>query len=238
MFEKLAGGIVVSCQAKAGTALDDPYILSQLAKAAEDGGAVGIRASLPRNIRAIKSKVSIPVIGIYKQEYPDSPVYITPTFKEAKEVIDAGADIIAIDATLRKRPNGQDLAELVQQIRSYKDIPIMADISTFEEAKAASELGFDLVATTLLGYTEETRDRSAPDMELVQRIASEISTPLIVEGRIKSPEIAALAIASGAFAVVVGTAITDITWVTEQYVEQINVALRDKHSGGRWAKHE
>ena len=96
---------------------------------------MGIRANLPRNIRAVKSKVQVPVIGLYKQDYPDSPVYITPTFREAKEVIEVGADILAIDATLRKRPNGETLAELVERIRSCSPIPLMADIATFAEAK-------------------------------------------------------------------------------------------------------
>jgi N-acylglucosamine-6-phosphate 2-epimerase len=229
VLEKLAGGIIVSCQANPGSPLDDPSILAQLAKAAEAGGAVGIRANLPRNIRAVKSKVQVPVIGLYKQDYPDSPVYITPTFREAKEVIEAGADILAIDATLRKRPNGETLAELVERIRSCSPIPLMADIATFAEAKAASELGFDLIATTLVGYTEETRGVQAPDMELIRRISREISTPLIVEGRVHSPETAALAVENGAFAVVVGTAITDITWVTARYAERIHAAYADRY---------
>lgn len=218
MIEKLAQGIVVSCQSKPGGPLDNAHILSQLARAAELGGAVGIRANLPHNIKAIKSAVSVPVIGIYKQEYTGSLVYITPTFKEAKMTIDAGADIIAIDATLRTRPEGQGLPDLIQQIRNYSNVPIMADIATLEEALAACELGVDLIATTLLGYTEDTQGFRAPDMELIQGLASKVEIPVIVEGGVKSPEVARMALKHGAFAVVVGTAITDISWVTEQYV--------------------
>ncbi len=221
MIEKLARGIIVSCQSKPGGPLDDACILSQLARAAELGGAVGIRANLPHNIKAIKSAVNVPVIGIYKQEYPGSSVYITPTITEAKMTIDAGADIIAIDGTLRKRPKGQELPELIQQIRNYKKIPIMADIATFEEAMKVCELGVDLIATTLLGYTEETKSLQAPDMELIQALSARLSTPVIVEGRVQSPEVARAALNHGAFAVVVGTAITDITWVTEQYVKSM-----------------
>lgn len=223
ILDKFANGLIVSCQAEDNGPLDDPIILSALAKSAEIGGAVGIRANLPRNISKIKKEVNLPVIGIYKKKYDCSSVYITPTFDEAKEVIDSGADMIAIDGTMRERPM-ESLSVQIKKIRDYSNIPILADIATFEEAQNAYKLGVEAVATTLLSYTKKTRDDPAPDFSLIQDISKKISIPLFVEGNIRSPEQASKAISSGAHTVVVGTAITSISWITNQYVNAINKA--------------
>lgn len=225
VIEKLEGSIIVSCQAKVGEPLDKPEVLAALAEAAEKGGAMGIRANWPRNIKKIKKRIDIPIIGIYKKEYNNSKVYITPTFKEAKEIIDIGVEILALDATRRSRPDNKNLKELVWQIRNYSsDVLLMADIATYEEAVFADDLGFDLIATTLLSYTEETKNHEAPDMNLVAKISSALDTPVIVEGKVHTAEQAASAVENGAYAVVIGTAITNIRWVTEYYRKAIQSA--------------
>jgi N-acylglucosamine-6-phosphate 2-epimerase len=221
VLNKIRNGLIVSCQAKENSPLDNPKLLAAMAKAAEEGGAVGIRANWPRNIIEIKKNISVPIIGIYKKCFHESQVKITPTFEEAKKIIDLEIEIIALDATLRDRPNNEDLSTLVKKIRDYSNVLIMGDIATYEEAVNADRLGLDIIATTLLSYTEETKNKKAPDMHLIREITENVKIPLIVEGKIYSPWQAAEAIKAGAYAVVVGTAITDISWVTSHYVGAI-----------------
>ena len=147
--------------------------MAAMALAAEKGGAVAIRADGPRDISAIKRLVSIPVIGIYKTEpSPDIP-YITPDFEHAKAIADLGVEIIAIDATLRHRPNGVDVAELIKRIKEELNVLVMADIATFEEGVAAAKAGADIVATTLSGYTTYSPFKDEPDLELVKKLKEE-----------------------------------------------------------------
>lgn len=215
----LKDGLVVSCQAPESTPLGQPMVLAAMAEAAVRGGAVGIRANLPQNIRAIRELVQAPIIGIYKHTLPDYPVYITPTFEHARAVVEAGADIVAIDATARERP--EPLPELIRRIHEELGVLVMADISTIEEGVAAAEMGADLVATTMSGYTPYTQDRRAlgADIALVAQLVQRLSVPVICEGRISSPEEARLALEAGAWAVVVGTAITAIDHVTARFVQ-------------------
>ncbi|MCD6385175.1 N-acetylmannosamine-6-phosphate 2-epimerase [Candidatus Sumerlaeota bacterium] len=224
ILQRIYHGLIVSCQARPEEPLFGSEIMARMAKAAELGGAVGIRANSPDDIRAIKQMVSIPVIGIFKKWYPDSPVYITPTIEEALWVAEAGADIVAIDATQRPRPHGERLSDVLEALHKNKDILVMADISTLEEGLNAEKLGFDLVATTLAGYTEyskQTNDK--PALELVEHLAQTLSIPVLAEGRISTPEQAAEALRRGAWAVVVGTAITRPQIITQCFVR----ALRD-----------
>lgn len=227
VLEGMRGGLIVSCQAEAGTPLGTPEVLAALAAAAERGGAVGIRANGPANLNAICAAVNIPVIGIYKVVRPGSDVYITPTFADAQQVHGAGTPppaIIAFDATHRPRPDSEDGRVLLRRIQTELGALAMADIATFEEGIAAAEAGADIVATTLSGYTSETAAKQAsgdPDLELVRRLAASVSVPVICEGRVHSPEQARAALDAGAFAVVVGTAITAIDWVTRQYVHAL-----------------
>jgi N-acylglucosamine-6-phosphate 2-epimerase len=151
---RIKGGLIVSCQAPENTPLGKPVVLAALAEAAVRGGAAGIRANLPQNIRAIRELVQVPIIGIYKHTLPDYPVYITPTFEQARAVVEADADIVAIDATARDRP--KPLQELIQRIHEELGVPVMADISTLDEGVAAAEMGADRVATTMSGYTPYT----------------------------------------------------------------------------------
>ncbi|HHV53976.1 MAG TPA: N-acetylmannosamine-6-phosphate 2-epimerase [Firmicutes bacterium] len=225
------GGLIVSCQAPAGDPLHDPAIMAAMARAAELGGAVGIRANGPEDIAAIRKAVGLPIIGIFKQKLEGFPVYITPTLAAARAVVEAGADIVAIDATPRRRPGGWTAPELIDAIHRELKVPVMADISTFAEGLAAARAGADLVATTLSGYTEESLTGAAPlqgpDLDLVRQLASSVSVPVICEGRVHSPADLVAALEAGAFAVVVGTAITRPQWITEQFV----LASRQRKGG-------
>lgn len=222
-LEPLRHGLVVSCQAQPGTPLDSPGVLAALAAAAELGGAVAIRANGPHNVAAITRAVQIPVIALNKVVYSDSEVYITPCFAEASAVYASGDPppaIIAFDATPRPRPQGEDWRVLLNRIQGELGALAMADIATLEEGLAAAEAGADIVATTLSGYTADTASRGAsgePDLELVRALASRTATPIFCEGRVHSPEQARAALDAGAFAVVVGAAITAIDAVTRSY---------------------
>lgn len=227
VLEAMHGGLIVSCQAEAGTPLGSPAVLAALAAAAERGGAVGIRANGPENLAAVCAAVRIPVIGIYKVVRPGSEVYITPTFEDARCVRQAGDPppaVIALDATPRPRPDGEDWRGLLRRIQTELGALAMADISTFAEGVAAAEAGADIVATTLSGYTPYTAQQKAsgdPDLALVRQLAQTVSVPVICEGRVHSPQQACAALDAGAFAVVVGTAITAVDWVTQRYVAAI-----------------
>ena len=223
--EILKRGLIVSCQAREGEPTDSPVILAAMAKSALMGGAVGIRANGPENVSEIKKNLSLPIIGIYKQNHPDCEVYITPTFEAAKEVVEAGSDIIAVDATERSRPGDFKAPELIKKIRSELDIPVMADISTLEEGVKAEEWGADIIATTLAGYTDYTKSIECADLELLKRLVESVKVPVIAEGRYNTPELAAEAIRIGAYGVVVGTAITRPNWITEQFVRKVEESI-------------
>lgn len=220
--EKIKGGLIVSCQALENEPMHSSFIMGRFAKAAEEGGAVGIRANTEEDIAEIKRVVSLPVIGIVKREYEGSEVYITPTMKEVDEVVRAGAEICALDATRRARPGGVTLAELVREIRrKYPALLLMADTSGFEEMKDAEALGFDFLGTTMRGYTEDTRGVSIPDFDLIRRAAKELHTPIIAEGGILEPSQLSHALSAGAYAAVIGGAITRPQNITKRFVAAI-----------------
>ena len=218
VLEEIKGGLVVSCQALENEPLHGSEIMAKMAKAAEEGGAIGIRANSPQDIKAIKKEVDLPLIGIEKTEAYDPRVYITPTFKEAKRVWQAGTDIIAIDATKNPHPQ-ESLTELVQKIHEELKAPVMGDISILEEGIKAEEIGIDVVGTTLSGYTEYSRDQAGPDFELLKNLVETLSIPVIMEGKIRRPEEVKRAIDIGAHAVVVGTAITRPQIITAEFAE-------------------
>lgn len=221
MLAKLKKGLIVSCQARPGSPLRLPEVMAAMAKAAEVGGAAGIRANGPADISAIRAVTGLPIIGILKKEYPDSEVYITPTLEDARIVAAAGADILAMDCTDRPRPDGLSVAQAIRLYQRELRLPVMADTSTLQEGLQAAEAGADLVATTLSGYTPYSRQLATPDFELVAGLAERLSLPVIAEGRIASPEAARRALETGAYAVVVGTAITAVDWVTQQYARAL-----------------
>lgn len=220
LLQALKGGLIVSCQAYAGEPLFGADVMAKLASAAQEGGAVGIRANSPADISAIKGKLPLPVIGIWKARYDDSPVYITPTLREAAEVAEAGADIIALDATARRRPGGESLADIVAYLRGkHSRCLLMADVSTAEEGIQAEALGFDIVSTTLSGYTDYSPKLSGPDLALIGELSGKVSVPVFAEGRIQTPEQAQQCLHQGAYAVVVGSAITRPELITRRFVD-------------------
>lgn len=219
---RIKGGLIVSCQALETEPLYSPYIMSRMAYAAYQGGAVGIRANTPVDIRAIKEVVDLPLIGLYKQMFADSQVYITPTLEAVEEIAACGADIIAIDATGRRRPGGISLEDFFREVRKrYPKQLFMADCSCYEDAVRAQELGFDLAGTTLRGYTQETKDAAIPDYSLLQRMTDRLDIPVIAEGGIWSPEQLKQALDCKVHAAVVGTAITRPMDITRRFTEAI-----------------
>lgn len=220
IIESIKNGLIVSCQARPGNPLRGPEHMAAMALAAEMGGAVAIRADGPKDIAAIKKLIHIPVIGIYKTEPSPEIPYITPDFEHAKAIADLGVEIIALDGTLRHRPNGVDVAELIKQIKKELNVLVMADIATFEEGVAAAKAGADIVATTLSGYTTYSPFKEEPDLELVKRLKEAIDVPIIAEGRYNSPESLRAGIDAGAHAVVIGKSITNITFSTDRFIKE------------------
>jgi len=224
-LEKIKGGLIVSCQARVGWPMYGPNIMQAFACAAAQGGAVGIRATGADNISAIKEKVDLPVIGINKQFSDDYEVYITPTLDSALEVLETGIEIIALDATPRVRPGGETVEGIVAGIRrAYPDVLVMGEISTFDEAVDALGIGFDIVSTTLSGYTKASADVHECNVDLVRRIVAETDTPVIAEGKVACPEDAVRLMEAGAHAVVVGTSITRPEIITERYVDALRAS--------------
>lgn len=220
----LRGGLVVSCQALEHEPLHSPFIMSRMAVAAAEGGAVGIRANSAQDIKEIKTRVDLPVIGIVKRNYGTNPVFITPTMREIDELAETGAEILAIDATLRDRPDGKTLKQFVSEIRNkYPHLYLMADISTSVEAVYADQLGFDLISSTLVGYTEETAGQKiyARDFEILKDMVSHVKTPVVAEGNVMTPEMAAACLKAGVYCVVVGGAITRPQQITKRFVSEI-----------------
>lgn len=211
VFARLRGGLIVSCQALPGDPLDSLECLVALARSAVIGGADGVRVASPRVVAAVRQACDVPIIGITK--HPDrTRAFITPTFEDARQLVEAGADIVAIDATNRPRPHGLTAAELISAIRSELRVPVLADVSTTAEGWSAGAAAADFVASTLAGYTPYTVAEDGPDLSLVRELSA--AHRMIAEGRIHSPEHVAASFAAGAFAVVVGRAITrpqDIT---------------------------
>ncbi|MFZ3070643.1 MAG: N-acetylmannosamine-6-phosphate 2-epimerase [Anaerolineaceae bacterium] len=213
--------LIVSCQALPDEALFGSDIMAKMATAAAQGGARAIRANTPVDVKAIKEKVNLPVIGLFKEVLPDYPVIITPTLAHAKAIAEVGADIIAIDGTNRPHPEG-DLAGYIARIHEATDCLIMADISNLQEALEAEKAGADMVSSTLSGYTPYTPKLEGPDLDLVKQLAEHLSIPVIGEGRYHTPEQVKQALANGATAVVVGGAITRPKEITMRYVKVIN----------------
>lgn len=219
-LEEVKGKLIVSCQALPDEPLHSSYIMGRMAYAAYTGGASGIRANTVADIKEIKTTVNLPIIGIIKEQYGDNNVYITPTMKEVDALMAEGVDIIAIDGTKRERPDGKTLEELMKEVRAkYPNQLFMADISCAEEAVECERLGFDIVGTTLVGYTEYTKGND-PLTELA-KVVKAVKIPVIGEGNIDTPVKAKKALEIGAYAVVVGGAITRPQQITRKFVTEM-----------------
>jgi len=198
--------------------------MGRMAKAAAEGGAQGIRANTPEDIKEIQTQVDLPVIGIIKKDFADSDVYITPTIEEIDQLVQVHADIIAMDATANLRPGNVTLDTFFRQCRSkYPDQLFMADCSTVEEALHADSLGFDFIGTTLVGYTKQSKDLdvSANDFEIIRQIIAQADHPVIAEGRIDTPEKAKRVIELGCYSVVVGSIITRPQLITKSFADML-----------------
>lgn len=214
-LDRLAGGLVVSCQAYPGEPMRDPETMARIARAAVIGGAAGIRLQGLEDIRAA-SDLEVPVVGLWKDG--KEGVFITPTLKHALAVAEAGADIVALDGTRRERPDGLTLAETIAGLRAEYDVLVMADCGSVDDAIAAEAAGADILGTTLSGYTGEREKTPTVDLEVIRQIAEACSKPIAAEGRIHSPADVAAAYAAGATSVCVGTAITHPTTITSWFV--------------------
>lgn len=220
-IQALSRGLIVSCQAPVDSPLHEPSVIAATARAAINQGAVGVRIDTPGHVMAVRQRCSEPIIGLWKQQIPNSEVYITPQFHHAAAIAQAGADIIAIDATPRNRPGNETVTAIIQQIHQELGKFVMADVDTIEAAIAAVASGADIVGTTLYGYTAQTRNQSPPGFDLLTQMVKNLNVPTICEGGITSPEMARHALDLGAYAVVVGTAITGIDIKVKAYQQAL-----------------
>lgn len=219
-LNKIEKGLIVSCQALDDEPLHSPHIMAKMALAAQQGGAVGIRAQGVKDIIEIKKEVDLPIIGIIKRDYDDSEIYITATSKEVHELLETECEIIAIDATQRKRPNNEKLEDLLKLIQNSGRIA-MADCSTYEECVNAEDLGFDIISSTLFGYTDYSENIDGPNLKQIEKIIKNLDTPFIAEGKINTPEDLRNVFKLGSFSAVVGGAITRPQDITRKFVNAI-----------------
>ncbi len=232
-IQAIDGALVVSCQASSGEPLNHPDHILAMSLSAINGGARALRLEGVENVRHVRAAAKklfeghLPIVGLTKSEIPAeeklSSVYITASFAEAKALAEAGADFIALDATGRKRADELNLQETIAKIHSELKLPVWADCSTFGEGIAADVAGADIISTTLFGYTEETAlpKEHGPGLDLLKEFVDHIASPIILEGRIWTPEELTMAFELGAYAVVVGSAITRPQLITERFVKAI-----------------
>ncbi|XCP85655.1 N-acetylmannosamine-6-phosphate 2-epimerase [Roseburia hominis] len=224
ILNRIKGQLIVSCQALPGEPLyvSEKSIMYLMARAAKEAGSACIRTSSIRDVKAIKEETGLPVIGIIKINYEGYDSYITPTMREVDELVAADADIVALDCTMRRRGDGSTINQFLLQIKEkYPDIVLMADISTYEEGINAWKCGVDFVGTTLSGYTEDSPKTDGPDTELVRRLSADLDIPVIAEGKVHTPEEAVQMFEAGAYAVVVGGAITRPLEIATRFINRI-----------------
>lgn len=218
ILEHIKNGLIVSCQP--APPLAGPEFVGPMAEAAVMAGAVGVRINGPADVAAARARVEVPIIGINKQRDPAFQVYITPTLESALAVIQAGANIVALDGSTAPRPTGITLPKLIAGIHEHNAL-VMADISTLEEGIAAAQAGADIVASTMSGYTPYSPRLDGPDLQLIEDLIRELDVPVIAEGRYYTPADMAAAFERGAHAVVVGRAITEIQVITRKFIDAI-----------------
>ena len=227
LFNRIKGKLIISCQALPGEPLYDPErtLMPYMARAAREAGSPMIRANTVRDVLGIKKETGLPVIGLIKQVYEGYDGYITPTMREVDALAEAGADIIAVDCTDRKRGDGLSPWEYIGTIKEkYPDQILMADISDYQEGIQAWKSGIDLVSTTMSGYTDYTPRLDEPDYELMRRLAADVDVPVIGEGKIHTPEQAVKALETGVWSIVVGGAITRPLEIATRFMSAIEAA--------------
>lgn len=224
VFSQIKGGLIVSCQALEHEPLytKEGGVMPLMAKAAAEAGAVGIRANTVRDIMQIKEAVDLPVIGIVKKDYEGTPMYITVTMKEVDELAACGVDIIAVQGTSALRPDGSTAAQFIEAIKEkYPEQLVMADCATIEEGIACALAGADFIGTTMRGYTPETQGCNDIDYNFIAQLVEKCPARIIAEGHIHYPEQAKKALDAGAFALVVGGAITRPAEITARFISAI-----------------
>lgn len=232
-LQLLKGGLVVSVQAAEGEPLCHPDHILALALSALNGGAAGLRLEGASNIAHVRKSTIVPIVGLTKSKLvPEKDwtkhVYITPTFEDAEEIAEAGADIIAIDATDRQRPGGVTVAKLIERIQKELNKPVWADCSTLADGLTAAKAGADVISTTLSGYTQETKvppETTGPDLKLLEAFIRLTDKPVVLEGRVWHPAEVAEAFTLGAFSCVVGSAITRPQLITQRFVNEIRATV-------------
>ncbi|WP_373817989.1 N-acetylmannosamine-6-phosphate 2-epimerase [Glaesserella sp.] len=216
ILAQLKNGLIASCQPVDDGPMDSPQIVAAMAQASVAGGAVGLRIEGIDNLKAVRAVVDVPIVGIVKRDLPDSPVRITPFLQDIDDLYHAGADIIAFDGTDRIRPTPiEDCVKRIQELGAMS----MADCSNFEEGMYCQKLGVDLIGSTMSGYTGGEIPNE-PDVQLVRDFVAH-GCRVMAEGRYNTPELAALAIENGAYAVTVGSALTRLEHIVSWFVSAI-----------------
>lgn len=222
-LSNIHNNLIVSCQALENEPLHGSDIMAKMSQAAKEGGAKAIRSNSASDVAAIKKQTGLPVIGLLKRNYPDNEVFITATLKEVNELLSVNPEVIALDATIRKRPHGETLKDLVSYIHGQSDTLVMADIATLRDAEYAIECEVDMISTTLSGYTSDSPKFEGPDFDLVERLSKTSTVPVIAEGRIQTPDQARRMLELGAWSIVVGSSITRPQLITKTFTDKIRM---------------
>lgn len=221
ILQSIKNNVIVSCQALPNEPLyvEEKSIMYLMARAAKMAGSPAIRTSGIRDVIDIKKETGLPVIGLIKEQYKDSEVYITPTMKEVDELVNAGSDVIALDCTFSKRPTDESINDFIKNIKNkYPDIILMADISTYDEGINAYKCGVDIIGTTMNGYTDQSIKKNITNAELVKLLVKDVDIPVIAEGKVHYPHQVKEMLDAGAYAVVVGGAITRPLEIAQRFV--------------------
>ena len=223
-LDQVHGKLIISCQALEGEPLHSSFIMARMARAAKMAGAPAIRANSIVDIQAIQDETGLPIIGIIKKDYPDSDVYITPTLKEMRQVATTGVEVVACQVTGQARPNGEKLEEIIPQFREeFPNTLLMADTGDLNDVKEANRLGFDIIGTTMHGYTPTTKGMNIADndFEYLKEVLKVAEHPVIAEGKIDLPQKAKRVLELGVHALVVGGAITRPLEIANKFMDAI-----------------